>query len=115
MSIEKRVISQAKWLYDITDDEKAKARLISDWGKEALRGYGIFSGGSEPEALHICRIDELDIYDSDISAARQASKDGIKIIPYREQPKQGDLKCYRFIDTEENRKVLFEKDALREW
>lgn len=115
MSIEKRVISQAKWLYDTNDEEEAKASLVVDWGKEALRGYGIFSGGSEPEALHICRIDELDIYDSDISAARQAAKDGIKIIPYREQPKHGDLKCYRFIDTEENRKVLFEKDALREW
>lgn len=115
MTLEKMVIRQAKWLYDTKDEEKAKAELVSDYGKEALRGYGIFSGGSEPEALHICRIDELDIYDSDIEAARQAAKDGIKIIPYREQPKQGDLKYYRFIDTEENRKILFEKDALEEW
>lgn len=115
MTLEKKVIRQAKWLYDTKDEEKAKAKLVSDYGKEALRGYGIFSGGSAPEALHICRIDELGIYDSDIEAALQAVKDGIKIIPYREQPKQGDLKYYRFIDTEENRKVLFEKDALQEW
>lgn len=74
MSIEKMVISQAKWLYDTNDEEEAKASLAADWGKEALRGYGIFSGGSEPEALHICGIDELDIYDSGISGGKTSGK-----------------------------------------
>ena len=30
MSIEKRVISQAKWLYDITDDEKELRRMVKE-------------------------------------------------------------------------------------
>ena len=104
-----RVLKNAREVYDdkpYTDSELEKI-LIEEWGSEtALHGYAVFSGGDEPHALHVCRIDELDVYDSDVDASKRAVKDGIKLIPYNEQRKDGAFKYYRFIDNEENRKVL---------
>lgn len=78
--------------------------IKEEWGELGLRGYGIFV--SDDTALeHIERIDELEIYDGDLEASRQAEKDGIKIIH--------DLRfetaplCYyndTILDTKENRK-----------
>lgn len=48
------------------------------------------------------------VYDTDIEAGRQAKKDGIKLIPYREQLKSAPYSYYRYIDTEENRKKMEE-------
>ena len=106
----KRVLENAREIYDdkpYTDSELEKI-LIEEWGSEtALHGYAIFSGGDEPHALHVCKIDELAVYDSDKDAGKRAVKDGIKLIPYNKQRKDGAFKYYRFIDNEENRKVLF--------
>lgn len=86
-----------------------KECICNDWGFEGLRGYGIFNNGvGFDNVLCICRIDEMDIYNSDIEAAKQAARDGIKLIPYSEQPKCYPFKCYRFLDTDENRKHLKE-------
>ena len=105
----KRVLENAREIYDdkpYTDSELEKI-LIEEWGSEtALHGYAVFSGGDEPHALHVCKIDELAVYDSDKDASKRAVKDGIKLIPYNEQRKDGAFKYYRFIDNEENRMVL---------
>lgn len=92
--------------------EEAMESIEEDWGKEGLRGYGIFGNGYDFEAECICRIDEMDIYDSDVEAAKQAAKDGIKLIPWKEQPKFYPFNAYRFIDTPENRLQL-ESEAKR--
>jgi len=78
--------------------EEAKECIKTDWGKEGLRGYGIFTD-QDVDALHIQRIDEMDIYDGDIEAARQARKDGILLIPYLLQPKGEPFGYYRYIFT----------------
>lgn len=81
--------------------EEMKEATKEDWGKEGLRGYGIFTD-DYVDALHIQRIDEMDIYDSDIEAANQARKDGIHLIPYLLQPKSEPFRYYRYIFTFEN-------------
>ena len=85
--------------------EEAKADIKNQWGGLGDRGYEIFTC-DEFEAEHIERIDELNVFDDDIEAAKQAEKDGIKLIPWREQPKIAPLRYYRFIDTKENRRLL---------
>lgn len=76
---------------------------------EAITGYGIFtSSGSSfyiPDALHIEKIDDLMMFDSDDEAAIQAEKDGIKFINDMDGvPKKV------YIDTPENRDII--KKAL---
>lgn len=87
--------------------EEAKEAIREQWGEYGLRGYAVFSNGVSFEDVDcICRIDEMDIYDSDIEAAKQAARDGVKLIPYKEQPKFYPFNCYRFIDTPDNRVAL---------
>lgn len=107
--IEQKLIAAAKEFYGEEDVALVRALVTDDWGDFGLRGYAPFHGGvtvngKEPE--YIARLDDFSIYDSDIEAAKQARKDGIKLIPYKEQPKAGDLKYYRFTDTPENRHIL---------
>lgn len=85
--------------------KEARACFVEDYGVHALRGYGIFETVDFP-GIHIERIDEMDIYSSDLEAAAQAEKDGIALIPIREIPEEYPYNCYRFIDTPENRAVL---------
>lgn len=88
-------------------EDVAIAMLVSDYGKEATRGYAIFGWSDDiGEFDHIERINDIDIYGSDIEAAKQAKKDGIKLIPYSEQPKKGAFRHYRFLDTPLNRHRL---------
>ena len=107
--IEQKVIEAAKEYYGEEDVALVRKLVTDDWGDFGLRGYAPFHGGvtvngQEPE--YIARLDDFGIYDSDIEAAKQAKKDGIKLIPYKEQPKSDDLKYYRFIDTPENHRIL---------
>lgn len=89
--------------------EEVKKILIEEWGIGGDKGYGIFVSGDLPKGLtHIERIDELGVYDGDLEASIQAEKDGIKLIPLEENPKEYPYNCYRFIDTEENRRILEE-------
>lgn len=72
--------------------------------EELLHGYFICSsdaycsGSLIPEAEYIERIDALMRYDSDYDAAKQAEKDGIKII--HDMP---GLEDWTYLDTPENR------------
>jgi hypothetical protein len=105
--IEQKVIEAAKAVYGVKTDKEAREAVIAEWGKQGLRGYGKFTGGVFPEhSVHIARLDELGIYESDVEAAKQAAKDGVKLIPYREQPKKGMCRCVRFVDTKANRRAL---------
>lgn len=87
--------------------EEVQTRIVADWGKLGLRGYAVFQTDDvNPELKVIQKIDEMMVYDSDLDAGRQAQKDGIKLIPYRKQPKRYPYNCYRFVDTENNRRLL---------
>lgn len=86
-------------------------RMIDDaiaegWSEEdAKRGYGIFTSREIGNgALHIERIDTMAIFDSDMEAAIQAERDGIKLIHDMEFGRPE--KHYCFLDTKENRKLL---------
>lgn len=86
-------------------------RMIDDaiadgWSLEdATRGYGIFSSPLIGNgALHIERIDDMNVFDSDMEAAIQAERDGIKLIHDMEFDRPE--KHYCFLDTKENRKLL---------
>lgn len=82
---------------------------IEEFGGHADRGYVIGYSGEAPaekDFLVVMRIDVLDVYDSDIEAARQAEKDGVRLIPYNEQVRKGYLRHYRFVDCEENRNMI---------
>lgn len=108
-TIELKLISAAKEFYGEEDTALVRALVTEEWGETGLRGYAPFHGGvtvNDQEPEYIARLDDFGIYDSDIEAAKQAKKDGIKLIPYKEQPKKGDLKYYRFTDTPENRRIL---------
>lgn len=107
--IERMVIDSAKELYDAVDDEEARDAVIHEWGEEfGLRGYAPFTYGYmiDPSLEYIAKIDDLDVYPDDLKAAEQAEKDGIRLIPYSEQPKKGFYQYYRFLDTPNNRKIL---------
>jgi hypothetical protein len=84
-----------------------ECQAIKDiWGEGGLRGYGIFTSANI-DFLHIEKIDELDIYDSDLDASKQAELDGIKII--HDIRFECEPFCYyndTIIDTKENRKLV---------
>lgn len=108
-SIEEKVLAKARAIYNISDREELRRRLIEEWGEHAPHGYGIFVWLYHTDAEYIAKIDALDVFETDLDAAKQAKKDGIRLIPYREQPKSNELRHYRFIDTQKNRRLLFGK------
>lgn len=97
---------------DITEKEtikKAQKWLKDEWGEGGDRGYAIFVEDNDfvEPILVIERLDDLMAYSSDTEAAKQAKKDGIKLIPCKEYPyRTFPFNCYRFIDTPENRIAL---------
>ena len=94
--------------------------LDDGWSwKQVLKGYDVFDNsdnlysksGSHKKTLTISRLDIMDTFDSDLSAALQAEKDGINLIPleaYNIDPTD-NANYYRFIDTPENHQFLQEK------
>lgn len=92
-------------LFEECSIDEVKELLIKNYGEYGPRGYGIFES-DDVEAEHIERIDVLNVYDSDLEAAEQAEKDGVKLIPFELNPKAYPYNCYRFIDTPENREKL---------
>ena len=100
--------------------EQMKWGLEDGWSwKQVLKGYDVFDNsdnldsksGIHKKTLTISRFDIMDTFDGDLSAALQAEKDGINLIPldaYNIDPM--DNACYyRFIDTPENHQFLQEK------
>lgn len=71
------------------------------------KGYDIFDFDGTG-MLEIEKIDEENVFTNDEEAVEQAIKDGIKIIPIEELPKNFDRGYLGWIDTEENRKVIKE-------
>jgi len=58
--------------------------------------------------LEIQKIDELSMFESDDDAIEQAIKDGVKVIPVNELPKNFDRRYLGWIDTPQNRKAIFD-------
>lgn len=87
----------------------SQKQLVEEWGEGADKGYAIFvedNDFKEP-MLVIERLDDLMVYGSDIEAAKQAKRDGIKLIEYFDYPyRTYPFNCYRFVDTVENREAL---------
>ena len=108
-NIEERLaIAYKEYAEDVECDVSEVPEILRrDWGQGGDRGYAIFTC-SDTDVLHIERIDELMIYDSDREAAEQAEKDGIKLIHDISIPKDSVLWGYErtFIDTPENREQL---------
>ena len=100
-----------KQLLSVGYDDEDIEMFVEDWGVDAVnKGYDIFDFGGEG-ILEIERIDELQVFDSDREATEQAIKDGVKIIPIDELPKElaeQNLNYLGWIDTPENRKALKE-------
>ena len=110
-----------KYLTEIAKEEQMTLQeaidtVKADWGICALHGYGIFENDFMPNIEVIERIDEMNIYDSDIDAGEQAKLDfnnGIciafdifKIEDEYPQLNYYPYNAYMYIDTEENRKEL---------
>lgn len=83
-----------------------------DWNWElsdVIKGYTIGENGEFSKGeMSVMKIDDMQLFDSDIEAAEQAQKDGVKLIPKRELNfgRGNDMKNYRYIDTPENRVLL---------
>lgn len=71
------------------------------------KGYDIFNFNNTG-LLEIEKIDELNIFEDDAEAVKQAMLDGIKIIPVEELPENFDRRYLGWIDTPENRKNIEE-------
>lgn len=83
---------------------------------DVCRGYIESTNDFLPNVLTILRIDDMMVFESDEDAAKQAEKDGIKLIPKTELhfSRDDDARYYRYVDTVENRKLLQEAGILKE-
>ena len=91
------------------NNEEFVEEAIEDWGIENVnKGYEIF----DFDCTGMLEIEEIGATDAfggdDDKAAEQAMKDGIKIIPIDELPKNFDRRYLGWIDTPENRKTIEE-------
>jgi CRISPR/Cas system-associated protein Cas10 (large subunit of type III CRISPR-Cas system) len=69
------------------------------------KGYAVAEFGATG-MLEIQRIDAEGIFENDDAAVEQAIKDGIKVIPVEELPKNFNRKYLGWIDTPENRLAI---------
>lgn len=94
------------------DAEQIRAGLENGWEpEEVVKGYTIGENGECTKGeLSVMKIDDMQLFDSDIEAAEQAQKDGVKLISSKELRfgRDNDMRHYRYIDTPENRKLLAE-------
>lgn len=90
-----------------TAEEKIQEAILNGWDENDARdGYAIFTNPQVGNgAEHIERIDELDMFDSDFDAAKKAEEDGIPIIHDWTFPETHNA---AYLDTYENRKILFD-------
>ena len=92
------------------NDEEEVEGIVCDWGAENCnKGYAIFNYEGT-ELLELCKIDDVEAFESDEQAVAEAEKDGIKIIPKDELPEDMPfgMECHQWVDTEENRKNIVE-------
>jgi hypothetical protein len=95
-----------KQLYDLFQSDEEIAQKIDECSlKVCENGYDIFNFDNTG-MLEIEKIDSLNVFEDDEAAARQAEKDGIKIIPIDELPSDFDRRYFGWIDTPENRKAI---------
>ena len=93
---------------DYSDDDIEG--IVDEWGVEQVNNGYIISDYDNTGLLGIEKLDVVDAFDTDEDAARQAQKDGVKIIPVEELPENlpDDMKLFVWIDTPENRKNICE-------
>lgn len=92
------------------NDEEWVEGIVIDWGAENCnKGYEVFDYDGTG-LLELCKIDDVDAFETDEQASVEAKKDGIKIIPKEELPEDmpDGMEYHQWVDTEENRKNLFE-------
>lgn len=89
--------------------------LEDGWGiDEAVTGYIQGTSDDLPkDTIVIMKIDAGDVFYSDLDAAKQAEKDGVKLISENEIINKYPYNSYRFIDTEKNREILKENGYLK--
>lgn len=87
-------------------DEESIEYAIFTWGVENVNnGYAIFDFDGTG-LLQIEAIGDVNAYESDAEAVKQAVADGIKIIPIEELPDNFDRKYFGWIDTPQNRENI---------
>lgn len=85
-------------------EEMIMDAMDNGWTREdAERGYAIFTSDYGNGATHIQKLDDMDVFEDDEEAAKQAEKDGIKLI---HDMKFDDENTAAYIDTPENRELL---------
>ena len=89
-------------------NEKAVKDIVEMWGAENCnKGYDIFDYDGTG-LLEIEAIGDVEAFDSDDEAVKQAVLDGIEIIPIEQLPinMPKNMRFYGWIDTEENRRNI---------
>ena len=85
-------------------EEMIMDAMDNGWTREdAERGYAIFTSDYGNGATHIQKLDDMDVFEDDEEAAKQAEKDGIKLI---QDMKFDEENTAAYIDTPENRELL---------
>lgn len=85
-------------------EEMIMDAMDNGWTREdAERGYAIFTSDYGNGATHIQKLDDMDVFEDDEEAAKQAEKDGIKLI---HDMKFDDENTAAYIDIPENRELL---------
>ena len=86
--------------------EQTEAAVRAGWTQEiAERGYAVVDYDGTG-LLHIEAIDEMRVFDSDEAACLQAARDGVKIIPIDQLPKNFEWRYFGWLDTKENRNAI---------
>ncbi len=86
--------------------EQTEAAVRAGWTQEeAARGYAIVDYDGTG-LLHIEAIGEMCVFDSDEAACLQAARDGVKIIPVSQLPKNFEWRYFGWLDTKENRDAI---------
>lgn len=94
--------------------EEAVENIVANWGFDACNKGYTETDYFSPSMVHIMRIDEVMVFESDEEAARAAEKDGYKIIPIDELPANFMEKKYIWVDTPWNRKNIADWCAGRQ-
>lgn len=96
-----------------SDDDDAISDYISNTTGFCHYGFELYDGkGYEitdfdgTGMLEIEKYDAADMFETDEDAVKQAIKDGIKLIPIDELPKNFERRYLGWIDTPENRKAI---------
>lgn len=90
------------------NNERTVKDIVETWGAENCnKGYDVFNYDGTG-LLEIEAIGDVEAFDSDDEAVKQAVLDGIEIIPIEQLPinMPKNMRFYGWIDTEENRRNI---------